>query len=149
MKSFKTLQNFIVIFVITLLISVSVKVEAASPISLADTSVVYTYDQAGNRITREVVYLKSAKADRSQPVDHQYQLGDTKITISPNPNGGKFTLKVAGITGTTKMKIYLYSISGTLIYEKQNPEMSTEIEDRKSTRLNSSHIPLSRMPSSA
>ena len=26
---------------------------------------------------------------------------------------------------------------------------SCEIEDRKSTRLNSSHIPLSRMPSSA
>ena len=30
----------------------------------------------------------------------------------------------------------------------KNPEMR-EIGDRKSTRLNSSHIPLSRMPSSA
>ena len=29
------------------------------------------------------------------------------------------------------------------------PSLNTEVEDRKSTRLNSSHIPLSRMPSSA
>ena len=31
----------------------------------------------------------------------------------------------------------------------QKAEFLTEVEDRKSTRLNSSHIPLSRMPSSA
>ena len=36
------------------------------------------------------------------------------------------------------------------IYETESSERSFEEEtDRKSTRLNSSHIPLSRMPSSA
>ena len=36
----------------------------------------------------------------------------------------------------------------TLIVAADDPEMET-FKDRKSTRLNSSHIPLSRMPSSA
>ena len=128
MKQFYTPKRIIWTFATIILFCVAVPAKAAAPLSLADTSVVYTYDQAGNRITREVVYLKSVKAVGSEPVVHQDQLGDTKITISPNPNGGKFTLKVTGIAGKINMKIYLYSISGALIYENQNPEMSTEID---------------------
>ena len=37
-------------------------------------------------------------------------------------------------------------INGT---EKMLAENNTELQDRKSTRLNSSHMPKSRMPSSA
>src|ERR1051326_6531211 len=40
-----------------------------------------------------------------------------------------------------------YIIKGDIAYRYQVPE--TASRDRKSTRLNSSHIPLSRMPSSA
>ena len=36
-----------------------------------------------------------------------------------------------------------------LINENEAKDLKSFIKDRKSTRLNSSHIPLSRMPSSA
>ena len=36
-----------------------------------------------------------------------------------------------------------------LLFNNSNIDLSQNILDRKSTRLNSSHIPLSRMPSSA
>ena len=36
-----------------------------------------------------------------------------------------------------------------MIYALESGAKRAEIKDRKSTRLNSSHIPLSRMPSSA
>ena len=56
--------------------------------------------------------------------------------INPNPNA-KIYAKLEGFnpSGSIKDRIALYMIN--------------EAEDRKSTRLNSSHIPLSRMPSSA
>ena len=41
------------------------------------------------------------------------------------------------------------SVSGSLLYDSDSPEGRAAEEDRKSTRLNSSHQCLSRMPSSA
>ena len=37
----------------------------------------------------------------------------------------------------------------SLVFERAKKENRAALIDRKSTRLNSSHIPLSRMPSSA
>ena len=45
-------------------------------------------------------------------------------------------------------KQYLYGFDGRNFYEGLNQSLFLK-QDRKSTRLNSSHIPLSRMPSSA
>ena len=126
MKQFYTPKRIIWPFVTILLFCVAAPVKAALPILSADT-VSYGYDQVGNRISRGIIYLKSTKAD-SQPVDYKDKLGKTKITISPNPNGGRFTLSVTGTTETTKMKIYLYSLSGNLIYESQQPFTSTKID---------------------
>ena len=42
--------------------------------------------------------------------------------------------------------VYLWS---TNLYEKYAPYIQEQLPDRKSTRLNSSHLKLSRMPSSA
>ena len=55
----------------------------------------------------------------------------------------KKTLSDAGISDYS---IYLDEETGTLFGFRKVSEDNT---DRKSTRLNSSHIPLSRMPSSA
>ncbi len=43
----------------------------------------------------------------------------------------------------------LQSINLKGVLNKKNPYLFKAKKDRKSTRLNSSHIPLSRMPSSA
>ena len=66
-------------------------------------------------------------------------------------NSGKFYLnEINTLPGFTSISMYpkLWAVSGT-----PYPELLTRLidlaRDRKSTRLNSSHIPLSRMPSSA
>ena len=64
---------------------------------------------------------------------------------------GAGDLKIArdllAIASDTKTPISVMAVGSWL---SANPEIGKEIlSDRKSTRLNSSHIPLSRMPSSA
>ena len=60
--------------------------------------------------------------------------------------GGKGVSKaVANINGSIQKAIVGMDASD----QKKVDEKMIKLEDRKSTRLNSSHIPLSRMPSSA
>ena len=62
------------------------------------------------------------------------RLNADKALIYPNPKTGK--VEVIDLFGN----VHIYEPGRLIIGEKA---------DRKSTRLNSSHIPLSRMPSSA
>src|ERR1051326_2285445 len=60
----------------------------------------------------------------------------------PNMDGREFLTKVRAEPGWEKLPIVMVSTEGT-----QAKVMDAVGRDRKSTRLNSSHIPLSRMPS--
>ena len=85
----------------------------------------------------------------------------TSVTLKPNAidisgsTSGTTTLQAPAVAGTTT--ITLPSTTGTLLLTTGTASAATNlaggsngtIPDRKSTRLNSSHIPLSRMPSSA
>ena len=56
---------------------------------------------------------------------------------------------VSGFSNSTKIR---YSVNGFAMYGTVNDlytKTATVTQDRKSTRLNSSHVALSRMPSSA
>ena len=73
------------------------------------------------------------------------------ITLSLSSNfsplmGGGAANKLITILGSASKDIFGYGFSG--IFKEMGFQMWTGT-DRKSTRLNSSHIPLSRMPSSA
>lgn len=125
MKQFYSSPKIIWIFATIILFFVAIQAKAAQPIASADT-VSYGYDQAGNRISRGVIVLKSTKVD--QPIKYQDNLGKTKITICPNPNGGQFKLSVTGITTKANMKITLYNISGELVYKNFLPPQSIEID---------------------
>ncbi|NOY50485.1 MAG: T9SS type A sorting domain-containing protein [Chlorobi bacterium] len=102
--------------------------------SLAASSqtVEFTYDQAGNRITRDVIYLQPMQTTDSSTVeknkDYDEMLGNSKITISPNPNGGRFSVKIEGIDPDNPPQIYLHSIKGTLIYENTKAALVNEID---------------------
>ena len=61
------------------------------------------------------------------------------VTVYSNFIGGKEAIACIDVAGKGK-KIH---------YKKSGPNDTSNALDRKSTRLNSSHIPLSRMPSSA
>ena len=67
-----------------------------------------------------------------------------KIALAGNPNCGKTTL-FNNLTGSNQ---YVGNWPGVTV-EKKEGKLKGEKEDRKSTRLNSSHEIPSRMPSSA
>ena len=74
-----------------------------------------------------------------------------------NSDGRRSVAKFAALTtlaASTNIVFWIFT-DPALVYEIQcngsvtSAAIGTEYKDRKSTRLNSSHIPLSRMPSSA
>ncbi len=125
MKKFFTTKCIIGAFATIILFFVANQAIAALPVLSADT-VSYGYDLTGNRIFRGIIYLKSTRV--TDTVDYKDNLDKTRIIISPNPNGGRFTLTVTGNTRTDSMKIFLYNLSGNLIFKRQKTEVNTEID---------------------
>ena len=104
--------------------------------------VTFNYDDAGNRVLREVIYLQPTtvidSSEVKQIVEHEEMLGETKLTISPNPNGGKFTVKIEGYDLESPLQLFLHSINGTMAYKNQNMKMLNEIDI--SNRQNGTYI---------
>lgn len=125
----KSLNGLLVI--IALLFSIGVSAQTIS----------FEYDDAGNRISRDVIYLKTTEVDSSdnrQADVFKEMLGETKVTISPNPNGGRFTVKIEGYDVENPPQVYLHSISGIMIYEDRNAVTLTNIDI--SSRENGTYI---------
>ena len=73
------------------------------------------------------------------------------ITLSPTTGPGPFaptTTPTSPLIATKSLNGFTLEVSPSVITEGQSFIIKL-IPDRKSTRLNSSHIPLCRMPSSA
>ena len=115
--------------VILLLIAIS------STFPLMSQIISFEYDQSGNRILREVIYLKTIDTENSDTSDyksHQAEyLDNSIITISPNPNGGKFNVKVSSSNSKGKFEIYVHTIIGAQIYENKNASNLNEIDISK------------------
>ena len=81
--------------------------------------------------------------------------GGCTLYIDQQVNGVPVSLKPWGdfqgdsfLGIATPAQVYKYNPTTQLLRDI-SPQYITSVSDRKSTRLNSSHIPLSRMPSSA
>ena len=122
--------------VILLLIAIS------STFPLMSQIISFEYDQSGNRILREVIYLKTIDTENSDNSGYKsYQakyLENSIITISPNPNGGKFNVKVSSSNSKGKFEIYVHTIIGAQIYENKNASNLNEIDI--SNRENGTYI---------
>ena len=78
-----------------------------------------------------------------------YYLADGFHRYFAHLKAGKAGIKAEVVNGTLRDAI-LYSFGANALHGLQRTaEDKRKVVDRKSTRLNSSHIPLSRMPSSA
>ncbi len=93
-------------------------------------------DLKGRDITDKKVLEVMGRVERHKFVSKGLQ--DTAYADHPLPIG----------EGQTISQPYIVALM-TQILDLKEGEKVLEIGDRKSTRLNSSHIPLSRMPSSA
>ena len=80
---------------------------------MSQNIVSYAYDNAGNRISRKIVGLNSnpthAKATVENSLPVQEQLGDSKITIYPNPTKGTLAVEIAGGNEKDELNIVLIS----------------------------------------
>lgn len=127
----KSLNTLFIVVIITLLF----------PLVTSAQTVTFEYDNAGNRVLRDVIYLPPTIVDTSnvkQAEVYTEMLGETIVTISPNPNGGRFTVKMEGYYLENPPQMYLHSISGTMIYENRNVTILTEIDI--SNRENGTYI---------
>ncbi len=96
----------------------------------------FTYDEAGNRETRVLVIQKinsnySSNADDEQKSTNALietiMIDDVKVTISPNPNGGKFDVTISNLGEQPNVEIYLHSINGTQIFTSKLVQTITTI----------------------
>lgn len=71
----------------------------------------FTYDNAGNRIKKEIVLSKSLFEEDDEPLKEKMQRRD--VVIYPNPTEGEILIQVSGspVNGT----IEIFSMNGALI----------------------------------
>jgi hypothetical protein len=101
--------------------------------------IAFTYDSAGNRETREVIYLKTTEvedAESTNPgtfgqvtdtVAYKGTLGNREISIYPNPTKGSLTIAIAGEEEACPATLALISISGEMILRHQIRQPSTTL----------------------
>ena len=117
--------------------------------TISAQTVQFGYDESGNRTSRDIVLAKSGDVTSAGSTDkdlrEQYYVdlfSDVKVTISPNPNGGKFSIKVENIDlnagNTPPIQLLLLSISGEVIYRADELQHFNEVDI--SQRQNGTYI---------
>jgi len=98
----------------------------------------FTYDAAGNRTGRDIVVLKETKIADTSLFNKKALIDKVKVIISPNPNGGVFSIKLANYKNSELVTIFLHDLSGKQIFKKENCTSFTSVDI--STRENGMYI---------
>ncbi len=101
-------------------------------------SVEFVYDKySGTRITRRIITLnKSNKndfaTDKNKTTLYNDVFKNLKITIFPNPNGGKFKVRIQGLKTNQKAIVYLTTISGKIVYKQRflSKDLDIDIQNK-------------------
>jgi len=97
----------------------------------AQNKVAYTYDMAGNRLTRKLVILSNpnyVKKSADEPAPVKDQLGERKITIYPNPTKGNLAVEIIGGDDKEKMNIILFNAQGKQLCVKKTNAVTTLLD---------------------
>ncbi len=106
----------------------------------------FDYDDAGNRTTRQVIYLKSTEVESTQQfkesaveqvadsVEFKGRLGSREVSIFPNPTKGILTIAMVNLEDESPVRLELFSLSGEMIMQQQ-------IQNTKTTLDLSAHPP--------
>ena len=96
----------------------------SSPLSAQ--SVHYGYDQAGNRISREIVFpSKSPALAKKMPSHYSEALSGRTLRIYPNPTHGLLKVEVSGLGADDICDIRLYNTSGQQLYSADKSSSAT------------------------
>lgn len=111
----------------------------------AQETIVFTYDDAGNRETRETIFIplnpdivNEEKTDtmeitnpdmyKTEPLKHTANVGAITINIYPNPNEGMFKVILEGWEQETKASLQLHSLLGTEVEKVEELRQEANID---------------------
>mgnify|MGYP000958615018 CR=1 FL=1 len=98
----------------------------------AQNKIKYTYDSAGNRLSRQkeiVVQTRGVLSDdEGEPSIYEEKLSETKVTIYPNPTRGMLKVDISGVEKFENARISLYDLTGKLLQQWAGISQSNEID---------------------
>ena len=98
-----------------------------SSFSMAE-SVKYSYDDAGNRIKREIILSQNKSPQNGNPTLFSERLTDREIKIYPNPTKGQLKIEIEGFESEDQCKVVLFNMSGQQIYSSEMDERTHVID---------------------
>jgi hypothetical protein len=102
----------------------------------------FDYDAAGNRTTRQVIYLKSTEADSTQElkesalwqaadsVVYKSSIGNKEVSIFPNPTQGLLTIAMEIQEDDSPVKLEVFSLAGESILQQAIRQPKTMVDLR-------------------
>ena len=91
---------------------------SVSGLRLTAQNVVYTYDEAGNRTNRSIIYiedLRSSTEDTSPPETISGLTSEQEVKFYPNPTRGILTVEILRLSETNPAEIQIIDTSGRTV----------------------------------
>lgn len=110
------------LIIFNLFIIISVRIHSQSSIN-------FSYDAAGNRISRTIVVTRASEQSKLQEPSLKNDFEKARVTIYPNPTKGIISISIYG--GNEELKnssLALYSISGALITSNRISDRTVTID---------------------
>lgn len=122
----------------------------------------YEYDASGNRVLRKVILLPKRLKNEETPAaliaaeddelgisdiskrnektlnTYEDMLGQTKLTISPNPTAGELKVEIPNLDGVNQGLIRVYDLNGRTIFEERVSNTTTTVD--LSEQVNGTYI---------
>ena len=122
----QTSKRIVAIFLLFVVLSMWAAADA-----YAQNKIKYTYDSAGNRLSRQkeiVVQTRGALSDGEEPSVYEEELSETKVTIYPNPTKGVLKVDISGVEKFENAQISLYDLTGTLLQQWGSISQSNAVD---------------------
>ena len=97
------------------------------PFMLCAQTVTYTYDNAGNRIRREIVMQQNAPAKRALPSTFSDIFEEKTVHIYPNPTSGVLKVSVSGYESTDNIRYSILNVAGQQIVDATGSSATTTL----------------------
>ncbi len=101
------------------------------PITNYAQIVSFNYDDTGNRIQREIIFIGDKDNSDSIPTQFNSIIDKATVTIFPNPNGGRFSVEIQNADVDFDASLLLHTLSGTLIIKEENLNKLTNVDISK------------------
>lgn len=101
----------------------------AMPYIASAQSVKYSYDNAGNRIKREIVMKTKSPYEVSTTTEcFSEKLSEKEIRIYPNPTKGRLKIEIAGYENSDRCILRILNVSGQQILSTHANSACTELD---------------------